>query len=237
MLGVAEKASVAAASQGRQNIDSLLEAQHVVLSPKDAAALRKLDTVANRQANTGASLNIGSVKLRAEEIHALPEEPSVAQLDSFIRTKGAEPSALSRLIVKRAIRWRDATTGDVVHQLLRAGSVMMFLLMPLAALLLKGAYVRRKKRYISHLIFTIHLHCFLFLFFCFWLGISAIPYLGGLTEWLWVVPVVYFLVALRSFYEQGWGKTLAKSLLLGFTYFLTLTFCVVGVILLGVAVF
>jgi uncharacterized membrane protein len=41
---------------------------------------------------------------------------------------------------------------------------MMFLLLPLFALILKIAFSKSKKFYVEHLIYSFHLHCFLFLF-------------------------------------------------------------------------
>ncbi|TYZ09285.1 DUF3667 domain-containing protein [Hymenobacter lutimineralis] len=238
VLDVSEKNTLAADARNQQKLDSLLRANASLASAgKRAALTRAADSLKKSSGNFHLEFPIGNISLTAADIRSLPEEPTQAEIDSLIRSKGGHPSFLTRLSVKRAVRWRDATTGEVVHQLVRAGSIMMFLLMPLAALLLKGAYIRRKRRYVSHLIFTVHLHCFLFLLFSLWLGVSALPWLSDLADWLWLVPAVYFIVALRTFYEQSWGKTLVKSVLLGATYFLTLALCVVGSILLGVVVF
>lgn len=167
----------------------------------------------------------------------LPEELSPAQVDSLIRSGGEEPTYFTRLSVRRYARWRDATTEEVVHQGLRGASIMMFLLMPLAALLLKGAYFRQHRYYISHLIFTVHMHCFLFLLLTFSNALQLIPRLHIPNALPWLVTAVYFIVALHTFYQQGWGRTVAKSLLLGVAYVLVLGFSAVSILALGVAVF
>ncbi|MFD1467436.1 DUF3667 domain-containing protein [Hymenobacter caeli] len=180
----------------------------------------------------------GGFQIAFAEIKRLPAHPTDAQVDSVVRSKGAVPSLMSRLAVRRTIRWRDSTREEVVHQLLRGGSIMLFLLMPLAALLLKGAYFRQHRYYLGHLIFTVHVQCFLFIFLGLVMGLDKLNALPGwLSNLLLLVPAVYFIVALRTFYQQSWRKTVVKSLLLGVAYSLTALLSLLTVGAIGVALF
>jgi len=155
----------------------------------------------------------------------------------LIRRAGGTPSFATRLAVRRAVRWRDVTREEIIHQVLRGASIMMFLLMPLAALLLKGVYFRQHRYYIGHLVFTVHIHCFVFVVLTLVNLLAWVPWQRGLGSALWLVAAGYFVVALHRFYEQGWGRTLAKSLLLGATYLLVLGLSVAAVGTAGLLLF
>lgn len=113
----------------------------------------------------------------------------------------------------------------------------MFIVMPLVALLLKLLYVRRKRRYMEHLIFTLHVHAFVFLMLALALGAALIawPPLAAVARWLlWSIPV-YVFIAMKRVYGQGIRKTLAKYLLLGAGYVPLLAGALVAVVVLSIA--
>lgn len=113
----------------------------------------------------------------------------------------------------------------------------LLLLMPLTAGMLKLFYIRRKRRYVEHFTFTLNVHSFLFitqflaalsllLFASFWpLILSA------------VAIVIYFLLALKRVYGQGWWKTLIKAAMLGWGYLLLFMLSMLMTALLAIAVF
>lgn len=113
---------------------------------------------------------------------------------------------------------------------------MMFLLMPLAALLLKGAYFRQHRYYLSHLIFTVHLHCFAFIMLLLGSVSVQVPRLNELTGLLLLVAI-YFVVALVRFYGQSLRRTLAKAAPLGVSYLLVLGFSMVAMVTVGALMF
>lgn len=176
--------------------------------------------------------------LSLNEIKRLPPDPTEAQVDSVVKSKGRKPGFVTRLLVRRTVRWRNSTREELVHQMLRGGSILLFLLMPLAALLLKLAYFRRERHYLGHLIFTIHLHCFIFVLLLLSEFLSLLlPERWDVSGWLMPLLGIYFVLALRRVYAQGWAKTLVKSLLLGFSYCCVFVFALVAVGLLGAAIF
>lgn len=129
-------------------------------------------------------------------------------------------------------------------ELLRRGvgnlPLMMFLLLPIYALFLKLLYVRSGRYYVEHLIYSLHLHAFVFLtlgsIFA-WLSIlDSMGYAPAPPDLLvsawWVYFVLYPWLAMKRVYAQGWFKTSAKYLLLGTFYFVLLvTGLVLAVIL------
>ncbi|MDP4536564.1 DUF3667 domain-containing protein [Alkalimonas collagenimarina] len=97
---------------------------------------------------------------------------------------------------------------------------MMFLLLPVFALLLKLMYIRCNRFYMEHLIVALHSHSFILQVgvFCILLGVlqNSIPWpwLASSVGWLKVafaywIPL-YLLLCQKFYYQQGWGRTLFK---------------------------
>jgi hypothetical protein len=111
---------------------------------------------------------------------------------------------------------------------------VMFVLLPLFALLLKLLYVRRDWFYAEHVVFALHTHAFAFLVFALALGALVAP-AGPVATVLRAVAGVavpaiplYFLIALKRVYGQSWVKTLVKASALGVTYSVLLALGLVG---------
>lgn len=120
---------------------------------------------------------------------------------------------------------------------------MMFIFLPLIAVVLAGLYIRSGRYYVEHLLFVVHFHAFFFL-----AGIVALM-LERLSEWTegtassalvaveaafgtalaFYVPW-YLLRAMRRVYAQSWWKTVPKFALLGFAYLFALVFTGIGLL-------
>ncbi|WP_214070437.1 DUF3667 domain-containing protein [Mucilaginibacter sp. dw_454] len=107
---------------------------------------------------------------------------------------------------------------------------MMFLMLPLCALIFKITFAKNKKYYVEHLIFTFHLHCFLFLFLAIIMTLELIfPKSWGLYDWLSLagtVGVIWYLYkSVRVFYQRSKWRTITKLLGASLMYFIAFTFC------------
>lgn len=126
-------------------------------------------------------------------------------------------------------------------------SLLMFLFLPAYALMLKGFYFFSKRYYMEHLIFSLHLHSFVFLMYLLlvitktwiaplfigWLPgwlLTAISIIGGIT----IVGyfLLYPLLAMRRAYEESWWLTTLKYFGLGVSYLLILAFGMLGLVFL-----
>jgi hypothetical protein len=108
----------------------------------------------------------------------------------------------------------------------------MFVLMPLFALLLKMLYIRRRRYYMEHLVFTLHYHAFTFFILTLLTAASLSNWAWAqhLVAWLWWTIPVYLLMGMKRFYGQRFGKTLLKFCMLSFAYVLVFAFVAIGVI-------
>lgn len=98
---------------------------------------------------------------------------------------------------------------------------LLFVSLPLFALILKLLYLRRKKYYYAdHGIFSIYHYIFTFLLLLVVLGLDKLADITGMDLFNYVaVPVflsggLYLYLSMKRFYGQGHGKTLLKFLLL-----------------------
>jgi hypothetical protein len=97
---------------------------------------------------------------------------------------------------------------------------VMFIMLPVYALLLKLLYARRKRYYIEHFIFALHVHAFTFLLFT----IALVTGFDWAILILSIILPVYTFAAMKRVYQQGYFKTFLKWGTLGFVYSTLLLF-------------
>ncbi len=89
--------------------------------------------------------------------------------------------------------------------------VAMFFLLPVFAMILAVCYTSKRRYFVEHLVFGMHIHTFVFL------TLAVALLVPGETDGNWVKLIfilaspVYVLIALRKFYGDGWGRTLVKA--------------------------
>jgi hypothetical protein len=98
---------------------------------------------------------------------------------------------------------------------------ILFVSLPVYALLLQLVYVRRKSFYYAdHIIYTVHLYCALFIMIFLRMVIGrakGIPYIGWLsvlTTPITLYVIWYIYKSMRTFYEQSRVKTILKYILI-----------------------
>jgi hypothetical protein len=114
---------------------------------------------------------------------------------------------------------------------------MMFLLLPLAAVIIGITFRKNKKYYVEHLIYTFHLHSFIFLFLAIILLLQKIiPYGWGVISWLnWLAAIYvawYLYSSLRVVYQRSKLRTITKMIGISFTYLFAFIFCFALVLIL-----
>jgi Protein of unknown function (DUF3667) len=95
----------------------------------------------------------------------------------------------------------------------------LLLLMPILALWLKLLYIRDRRYYVEHLIFSFHIHSFAFVVLTLAMFLTNYCKLkGSFSNAAAVMCFVYIGVALKNVYHQSWAKTLLKYFLLIIAY-------------------
>lgn len=98
----------------------------------------------------------------------------------------------------------------------------MFFLLPFLAMALALCYRRKGRFFVEHLVFAIHIQTFVFLS----LGTALVVPSGSFGNWVRVflvlAPQVYYFIALRRFYRDGWIRTVVKGSFVEWLYFVVL---------------
>ena len=121
---------------------------------------------------------------------------------------------------------------------------MMFVLLPLFALLLKLLYIRSNRYYMEHLIVALHSHSFILQFSVLYLALQTLsqhiswPWLINPLQWLatavlYWIPL-YLLLCQKFYYRQSWGKTLLKFWLTSSLYNVLFVCAVLSLIILSI---
>ncbi|MCH9681933.1 MAG: DUF3667 domain-containing protein [Deltaproteobacteria bacterium] len=128
----------------------------------------------------------------------------------------------------------ERRSQELIRAALEHAPLVMFVLLPIYALLLRLVFVRTRWLYIDHLIFSLHVHTVWFLLLT--LGLALVPWLGVNVVLVVAMGLLgYTVAALRHAYEARWGATLARASVLGLLYLLTLGFGIVAAFGLGAA--
>jgi hypothetical protein len=156
----------------------------------------------------------GSIRLDADS--ALP--PGTLQPWARMLPLDRVPPPFQHAVQRKVIQVGHLPARDGVRELLRDlleyAPHMVFLLLPIFALLLKLLYVRRRRYYAEHFVFALHVHAFVFVMFTL-MFILPWDWLNGILV-LWIVAYVW--LALRRVYGQGWFRTTLKWWTLGWMY-------------------
>jgi hypothetical protein len=113
---------------------------------------------------------------------------------------------------------------------------VLFVLLPLFALMLKVFYIFKRRLYMEHLIVAMHSHAFLMLSMLVLVLIRVsrsmlVPHAGWLgvpfgllaaAAWVWIF--VYLFLMQKRVYRQGWIMTSLKYCCIGFLYTILMGF-------------
>lgn len=139
-------------------------------------------------------------------------------------------SWFKQLLIHKSFDWKqkygdNKEIGKIIFEkFLHSVPQLLFVSLPFVALFLKLLYIRRRKQfyYADHGIFSIHLYCAIFSLLLIIFGINKIE---SMLNWGWLGFIsglsiffifIYFFMAMRRFYGQGFFKTFFKYIFLLF---------------------
>ncbi len=121
---------------------------------------------------------------------------------------------------------------------------MVVLMMPALALILKLLYIRRRRYFVEHLVFSFHYHSFAFLMISAALLLAkAGAALSPDSSWenlvfaAFFAVLIYMYAAMKRFYGQGGVKTFIKYALVNYAYLFIFVLFLVLTLLVSALVF
>jgi hypothetical protein len=193
-----------------------------------AEALRQIQQIPGRVETEAAEGAQADVPVRSDNREAAaPLPPELARLQPWARSIRRDTADLDGLGKRMALRLADRyghlapqeAFRDFASAYLEYVPHMMFLLLPIFALILKLLYIRRRRYYAEHFVFALHVHAFMFVMFILMFAISK----ASVNVWILLWPMIYLWLAMRRVYAQGFFRTTAKYFILGFAYATLLT--------------
>ncbi|MFN0174756.1 MAG: DUF3667 domain-containing protein [Saprospiraceae bacterium] len=158
------------------------------------------------------------------------------QPDSIIQKYGLRSWA-EKVTVRQGIKSLKNPKG-LIGQYVGSLGWAILVLIALMAFVLRLLYWRKENYYVEHFIFLMHQQSGAFLLFTF--AFLAHDYLFDL-QWGWLVVLAWIgvtlLVAMKRFYREKWGWTIAKWLVYCAVYLFALVVLFIGTLLVVFVVF
>ena len=168
--------------------------------------------------------------LNNEGIKIANNDDGTLSFDFLSEEKNKKVNAFAKELTDKAEKAFNTDTGPLIEQVIGKLPQLMFILLPLFAVLLKVMFVFSKRLYMEHLTVALHSHSFIFIAillsevldilngyleptysnFASFTGIVA----GGILFW---IPIYLFLMQ-KKVYRQGYFFTLIKFTVIACIY-------------------
>ena len=223
------------------------------VSPIDSAAIAKLSQpLKNQKLLSGLS---EEEKQELDSVIKFASKPQnvknnlnfgydTKKLDSLIEAEANEKELLkgfgmkddagffTKFFYKQALKFHKNRGEGLLQTLMDSIPISLFILLPIFAMILKIFYWRRGS-FAHHLIFSFYYFSFLFVLMCILLGIN---YFKDIPDWIDGLAVLstffYFVLAVRTFYQQGFFMSFLKASMVSFVCLVVL-FPITIVVTLG----
>lgn len=159
------------------------------------------------------------------------KDSSTKTLESYDSLQHALPADkrdgyFERRFKRQSLRLNEKYDGDgkkiwsvIIDKFKHLVPQMLFVSLPLFALMLQLLYVRRKQYfYVNHVVFTIHLYCGTFIIILFGMLMDylfkLLHYTGGIDGLIVTLGCfIFWYKSMRNFYQQRRAKTILKYIL------------------------
>ena len=179
-----------------------LEAARSAKTPEEIDKLKSLSASQKKEANARLEDRIEDnlKELTAEEYAAEQKALPVAQRDGYISYYLQHKA--HQLEERENVQ--EAFIETFVHNLPK----MMFLLLPLFAMILLLIFRKSRMFYAEHFVYALHLHCFLYLFLLVPIFMPVVP---DFIYWIFFFVITFYIYrSLRTVYKNSRKKTIVK---------------------------
>jgi len=201
---------------------------------ENKSAIKTTTTSSIAKKVEGASYTVKGAAISLPGRDSIKREIDSVGVRQYVETHYAGEGAFTKMFLRQVFKIMISTGQSFVTVLEHTASKMIFVLIPLFALLLKLIYIRHERLYYEHLIFSLHVHAFFFLFLIICMGIELLFPVS--LFYVVLVFLVYGFLAMKKYYGESFGKSLLKMSVLSLSY-LILALPVFVALLILVAVF
>lgn len=200
------------------------EAMEALRERAEARAAAEARESAEGESGTGAA---GTSSADRDGSEATDDGPRVELPETGL----FDTEALERRLESQARKIKGPEGGKALAKVMLENlPTMLFVFLPVVALVLRMLYPLSGRIYVEHLIFTLHYHSFFFLELIITISLfrladwwSPLEVIGGvLAAIVSIWTPIYLFMAMRRVYGQGFLATLFKYILLSIAYLVSL---------------
>lgn len=187
-----------------------------------------------------ATVSIGSARKNKKRFSKLvSDEETIEEYEKnqLALPKEKRDNFVENYFIKKGIEFNKYPdpSAKIGEDMIKYIPKMMFLLLPLFALILKLVYIRKDRFYYEHLIYSFHTHSALFLSFILIKGLNwATGFVFDISGWIEFAGLIYITWyiyrSLRTFYVSSRWVTVLKFFFLVCCYSILLSICFLGII-------
>ncbi|WP_438989826.1 DUF3667 domain-containing protein [Polaribacter sp.] len=212
----------------KNNVAKVLEKSFIPLPKKTKEKVLeevekeiKKDKDTTKKENNNFNITINEENNRLNSFLKYQKENPKKAINVALDSLGFKKNFTNRFLYTRAKAVNSLATKDsreeFLSQIVSYSSVALFILLPFFTLFLKLFYIRRKYTYVDHLIFVFHIQTVFFMLFSIYFILEILD----ITPETWIflaLFLMYLIIAMKKFYQQGYLKTIVKFCLLNFSY-------------------
>jgi len=192
----------------------------IALIKRDTTARDKLKTLNKTNFTLLGSSSKDTLYKNVTVYDSIQEKLPPSEKDNFI----------VRRFARQKIHLKEKYKGDnkaiwtaVIDKFNHLFPQMLFVSLPLFALVLQLLYVRKKSFfYVNHVVYSIHLYCGTFIIILAGMGMAGLVQLVGIDDPGWLKTIFtlagffYWYKSMRNFYTQRRAKTIVKYVIVLF---------------------
>lgn len=207
-------------------LDSIQKADILSVIPtptKDTTGTKKSDTSKVKK-KKGSGFNFISPDHKVTKMVNYQREHPEITPDSALTALDIPRSFSNRFLYSRADKINSFLTNTdqenkkLQKEIISYASVSIFIFLPLFTLFLRFVYIRRRFTYVEHLIFVFHTQTVFFILLTIFFLLNLYAQSESITWIFSVLFLIYLLIAMKKFYQQGYIKTFFKFLIVNFAF-------------------
>lgn len=234
-------------TQSQKNVDSIKLKEKLEDSLEVVQQLLDINSLFlgfNCKDKVKEGLAMGQFKLNNKE-KALLKKYNDHEIDSLIdakvlaiKSKGTEtmPKVFYKVFLKNEDDWSKLDFDGLFTKSIKSLSFIMFLFMPLIALITWIFFRKQKKYYVEHLVYSIHIHTFIFLVMVlYFIGNNYFPDIFSIYVFGYLLIAIsfYIIKSVMVVFDNKWWVATFKFIIIGLIYVILLSIAVLGAFFMG----
>lgn len=204
----------------------------ILLHPDEQADFK--DTIQHSSnVKEDKDLNV-SFSFNRNLLDSLIAKGATMQEKSMATGMSEDASAFSRKFYAQLVKFYENQGGGILKVLYEMIPLVMFLLLPLFAILL-NIFFYKKSTFTHHLVFSFYLFTFIFISSSILLLLNRLFTIAAdINVFICLSFMIYVIIAIRNFYKSSWIGSIIKATLITALYILIgIPLASVGILLTG----